>query len=319
MSSYDRGWSPATVDPDAVTKGRRDDHGHAGAVVDFRLRLPVELRPKDQRSTPAHILGRYDSILGVEATSSRSLSELLEDLGRHSIAHGVIHAEYEFGDPADAMNEAVARLCAEEPRLFSGVGTISLEDLRVSRALDQVRRVSEYGLIGINVQPAFFRLAPTDRRLYPVYALASELDLIVALHTGINYSTSMPMANDHPAHLDEIACDFPELRLVACHAGWPWATEMAAVARRHPNVYLEFGGLSPRYVAERGTGWDVMYRHMGSLLSGQILFASDWPVFPLDQALTEWRATSLSGPVKAKLLSQNAKKLLSLSEMLGDE
>ena len=110
-------------------------------------------------------------------------------------------------------------------------------------------------------------MAIDDRVLYPVYAKADELGLHVALHTGINYTVSFPIRNDQPLQLDQVACDFPGLVLIACHAGWPWVAEMVAVLRKHPNVYAEFGGLAPRYVCEPNTGWEVMKRFMNSLLS----------------------------------------------------
>ena len=129
----------------------------------------------------------------------------------------------------------------------------------------------------------------TDPRLYHAYARCEELGLIVCLHTGVNYTTVYPIANDHPLQLDEVACQFPDLVLVVCHAGWPWAAEMVTVMRKHPNVYADFGGLAPRCVDEDGTGWSVMRRFLNSLLAGQMLFATDWPVFPMSRALPEWR------------------------------
>ena len=181
--------------------------------------------------------------------------------------HAVVHAEYEYGDDADALNEAVGKLVSEHPDKFSGYGTISMSPVKIPRALAQVRRVAELGLTGLSLQPSFFGMAIDDRVLYPVYAKADELGLHVALHTGINYTVSFPIRNDQPLQLDQVACDFPGLVLIACHAGWPWVAEMVAVLRKHPNVYAEFGGLAPRYVCEPNTGWEVMKRFMNSLLS----------------------------------------------------
>lgn len=83
-----------------------------------------------------------------------------------------------------------------------------------------------------------------------------------------------------------------------------------AVARKHPNVYLEFGGLAPRYVGAPGTGWEVVFRFMNSLLSRQVLFGTDWPVFPMARALAEWRELGLKPQVLDALLSGNAERLL---------
>lgn len=277
-------------------------------VIDFRVRLPLELRPSDE--LPDDYLSQYDEVLSLSDNRHRTLDQLIGDMDAAGVAHAVVHAEYEYGDDADALNEAVAKVVLQQPERFSGFGTISMSQLKLPRALAQVRRVSELGLKGLSLQPSFFGMAIDDRLLYPVYAKADELGLAVALHTGINYTVTFPIRNDQPLQLDQIACDFPDLTLIACHAGWPWVPEMVAVLRKHPHVYAEFGGLAPRYVCEQNTGWEVMFRFMNSLVSRQVLHGTDWPVFPMERALSEWRAGSLRPDVLTALLGGNAGRLL---------
>ena len=277
-------------------------------VIDFRVRLPTELRPPV--SMPPEYVDQYDAVLGLEARRDLSAEALVAEMVAAGVSHAVVHAEYEYGDPADDMNEAVAALVARDPERFSGYGTVSLSPMRTMRAVRQVARSAELGLRGINIQPSFFGMPIDHAQLYPVYAKACELGLAVGVHTGINYTSHLPIKHDHPLQLDQVACDFPDLTLIACHAGWPWAAEMVAVARKHPKVYLEFGGLAPKYVGAAGTGWDVVFRFMNSLLAGQVLFGTDWPVFPMDRALAEWRGLGLKPAVLDGLLGGNASRLL---------
>ena len=278
------------------------------AVVDFRVRLPTELRPPEE--LPPEYVTRYDAVLGLEERRDLTLAALGAEMDAAGVEHAVVHAEYEYGDPADALNEAVAELVARQPDRLFGFGTVTLEPLRVMRAVRQVARVAELGLRGINLQPSFFGVAIDHPQLYPVYAKACELGLAVGVHTGVNYTSHLPIRNDHPLQLDQVACDLPELTLIACHAGWPWAAEMVAVARKHPTVYLEFGGLAPKYVGAPGTGWEPVFRFMNSLLAGQVLYGTDWPVFPMERALAEWRALGLKPAVLEALLGGNAARLL---------
>lgn len=277
-------------------------------VIDFRVRLPLALRPSQE--LPDDYLSQYDKVLDLSANRDRSVEQLIADMDGSGVTHAVVHAEYEYGDEADALNDAVAKIVAQHPGRFSGYGTISMAHLKIPRALAQVQRVADLGLKGLNLQPSFFGMAIDDRPLYPVYAKANELGLQVALHTGINYTVTFPIRNDQPLQLDQVACDFPDLVLIACHAGWPWIPEMVAVLRKHPNVYAEFGGLAPRYVCEQNTGWEVMFRFMNSLLAGQVLYGTDWPVFPMDRALSEWRNGGLRPEVLSALLGGNARRLL---------
>ncbi|MBO9524186.1 MAG: amidohydrolase [Nocardioidaceae bacterium] len=279
-------------------------------LIDARVRLPEELRVRVRGSSPELLHEQYDRVLDLTAkTAAGTLDALLNGLDDAGIARAVLHAEYEDDADATQLNDAVAALVAKFPERFRGVGTIDLPLSSPTAAARQVDQIAALGLVGVNVQPAFFDLDIDDRRLYPVYSRAEELGLVVALHTGINYSRMSPIRHERAELLDQVACDFPGLRLVACHAGWPWVTEFCAVARRHPTVYLEFGGLAPRYVGQPGTGWDVLFTYLPKLLTGQVLFGTDWPVMPFGRVLEEWRALDLGDDVLERLLGGNARAL----------
>lgn len=278
-------------------------------IIDTRVRLPSDLRT-DLAESPAELSERYDQVLDLSNRSRQGISELLAKMDHSGVDMALVHAEYEHGDPADELNASVAELIAAHPRRFRGVGTISqARPINIMRALPQVTTCEQAGFVGISLQPAFFHTPINDPHLFPVYAKAAELNLTVFVHTGINYGTTHPFGNDHPMLLDEIACAFPGLRLIACHAGWPWTGDMVALARKHPNVFLEFGGLAPKYIAAPGTGWEVVYRFMNSLLQDQVLFGSDWPAFDFGRALDEWRSMHLKDEVRDKLLGRNAGRL----------
>ena len=50
-----------------------------------------------------------------------------------------------------------------------------------------------------------------------------------------------------PITLDTIACDFPELKIIGIHTGWPWVEEMISVAWKHPNVYIGSDAYAPKF------------------------------------------------------------------------
>ncbi|GAA2826286.1 amidohydrolase family protein [Kribbella solani] len=279
-------------------------------LIDARVRLPFELRAKVRGSSPALLHEQYDRILDLSAKSEAgTLAAMFGELDDTGIARAVIHAEYEDDADAAQLNDAVAGLVAQHPDRFAGVGTIMLPPASPGAAARQVDAIAALGLAGVNIQPAFFGMDIDDRRLYPAYARAEELGLVVALHTGINYSRMHPIRHERAELLDQVACDFPQLRLMACHGGWPWVAEYCAVARRHPTVYLEFGGLSPKYVGRPGSGWDVLMSFLPRVLVDQVLFGTDWPVMPIDRVLHEWQEIGLETPVLERLLGANARDL----------
>lgn len=276
----------------------------------------MEYHPSIEGVDTTEYFTQYDAVLDLSESRYKTLSDLKQEMDTSGISHAIIHAEYEFGDPANVINKAVAKLVNKYPHKFSGFGTISMEKFRISKAIKQLHEVNELGLLGINIQPAFFNMSIKDKRLYPLYYMAQELELVVALHTGINYSTAHPIKYEHPLLIDRVACDFPNLRLIACHASWPWIPEIVAIARKHPQLYLDFGGLSPRYIGVSGSGWEMMYHFMDNLLSEQILFATDWPTFPMQRAVDEWNNLGLRQETLSKAFNKNVKRLFDMEKTI---
>ncbi|GLZ09267.1 hypothetical protein Acsp03_67330 [Actinomadura sp. NBRC 104412] len=279
-------------------------------VIDARVRLPQDLRPDAEYSAPRRQTEQYDRVLNLrEKMNGGTLEGLLACMEAEGITQAVMHAESEGGEDGDALNEALARVVSDRPSVFRGVGCLDIAGRRPGEMALQAARIADMGMLGVTLQPAFFGLDIDDRVLYPMYARAEELGLIACVHTGITYSRMHPLRHERPEMLDQVACDFPDLKIVACHAGWPWATEFAAVARRHPTVHLEFGALAPKYVARPGTGWDALFGMMPNLLRGQILYGSDWPVMEPRRALAEWRDSGLDEATLTALFHDNAAAL----------
>lgn len=281
-------------------------------IIDFRVRVPISLCP-DIKLTEEQT-GQYDAVLDVsnKQAKAQTLEDLLRQMDNNGVDHAIMHAENEVGDVGDALNRTVADIVEKHPERLTGIGTVSLEDLSIKKALRQVDDCVEMGFIGLSIEPAFFGLHLDEKKLYPVYAKAQENNLLVALHTGINYSAHRPMSGENPMLLDDIACDFPDLTLIASHGGWPWVAEMVAVARKHPNIYIEFGGLAPKYIGATGSGWEMMYRFMNSVLSKQILYGTDYPSMDHQRSISEWQALSLKPSTLEQLLCTNAKTLINI-------
>ncbi|WP_153394990.1 amidohydrolase family protein [Ornithinicoccus halotolerans] len=279
-------------------------------IIDARVRLPQDQRPRGSYEAPKRQTEQYDKVLDLtEKMNSGTLRGLLAALDDQGIGRAVMHAESEGGEDADVLNQALAAVVGRHPDRFIGIGCVDVGTPYPTEMARQVVRAAELGHVGVSFQPAFFGLDIDDRRLYPLYARAEEMGLVVAVHTGITYSRMHPLRHEKPELLDQVACDFPDLKLIACHAGWPWATEYAAVARRHPTVYLEFGALAPKYVARAGTGWDAMFAMMPTLLREQVLYGSDWPMMEPARAIAEWRASGLPADALEALFCSNAQRL----------
>jgi hypothetical protein len=158
-----------------------------------------------------------------------------------------------------------------------------------------------------------FKIAPTNKKMYPIYSTCVELDIPIWFHISINYSTNT-MEVERPIYLDVVAQDFPELKIIAGHGGWPWVNEMIAVAWRNPNIYIDIASYLPKYLGMKGTGWETLMHFGNSVLQDKILFGSTWLFMGMSikQLADEVMKLPLKEAVKAKWLYYNAARLFKI-------
>ena len=272
-------------------------------IVDFRVQIPKTRRSVER---PDFML-RYNDMFDLDSVSYTE-AELVELL-QAGVATAVIQAEWDSGDYR-ALNDRVAELASRHPH-FIGFGTVNPAD-GYAAAQEVERCIRELGLVGINNQPFASQVHADAAICYPVYTRCRDYDVPVTVHTGVNYSSSKSLEFGRPIYLDRVACNFPGIKLVMNHGGWPWVPEAVAIARKHANVFLEIGGISPKYIGRERTGWEVFLQFANSLLSDQILFATD-SMLPFARAVEEAKALPLKPQTIEKLMGGNALRLLGRS------
>lgn len=208
-------------------------------------------------------------------------------------------------------NEIVAELVRAFPGRFRGFAGV--DPHKGEQAVEGLwQDVKERGLCGAMISPWEHLMFSDDERYFPIYETCVELDIPIWIHTSVNFSRQIPMEYGHPLRLDRVAVKFPELKIMAGHAGWPWVTEMVAVAWRHPNVYIEISGIRQKYMGMEHTGWEPLIHYGNSVLQDKVLFATAWPLLPLVRAVQDVKNLPLKEEVKTKWLGENARRLLRL-------
>ena len=110
----------------------------------------------------------------------------------------------------------------------------------------------------------------------------------------------------HPLAVDDLAADFPNLKIVAAHPGWPWSDEMTAVALHKGNVYWEMSGWAPKYFPQ------ALKKDIASRLQDKIMFGSDYPSIPHERLLREWDELGYPEALMEKIFHGNAERILGL-------
>ncbi|MDA8195096.1 MAG: amidohydrolase family protein [Thermaerobacter sp.] len=278
-------------------------------IVDARVRVTLPDRNSDLRplELPSY-MEQYNQVIQYGDHYRATDENLMDEMRNNDVARAFLHAEREFPEEdAHRLNEHVLELQMRHPDTFIGFATVNTS--RIRSAVAELRRTYELGLRGLNLQPCFLEMEPVDRHLYPLYAEAEALGIPVALHTGINYSRRHSLNYDHPLYLDTIACDFPDLTIIACHGAWPWVADMVAIARKHPTVYIELGGLAPKYLAVPGSGWEMLLHFGQNVLREQVLFATDWPIMSFGRAIAEMQNLPITAATKEAWMQLNGARL----------
>lgn len=208
-------------------------------------------------------------------------------------------------------NKKVAEFVALNPDRFLYMGAVDPhKGMKAVRELEFCAK--EYDMKCLTVEPCFHKIYSNDKLYYPIYAKCVELDIPVWVHTSINFVPHLKMDFGRPIYLDEVASDFPELKIIAGHGGWPWVNELMGVLWRHPNVYTDTAALNPKYITADGSGWDTLMRYGNTLLQDKILFATAWPALDFKSAVDQLNELPLKDEVKEKWFGGNAEKLLKL-------
>jgi predicted TIM-barrel fold metal-dependent hydrolase len=146
----------------------------------------------------------------------------------------------------------------------------------------------QLGAVGMKLAPLYQGVHPLDQRCREIYRYCQQHQLPVLFHAGTSFVGGTPLDYSRPVHFDNVAVEFPDLKMVLAHLGHPWEGETIAVIRRHPNVFADLSALYYR-------PWQF-YNSMRLLVEyhteAKVLFGSDFPFTTTAGSLTGVRGVN---------------------------
>ena len=187
---------------------------------------------------------------------------------------------------------------------------VPMGGLHPARTKDPVRDVDElvdvHGVKAFKLHPSHQLVSPLsyleDENLAKIYAQLERRGVPMTVHTGTSVFPGARNRFADPMLLDDVAIDFPRLKIVLAHAGRPlWGKTAAFLARRHGNVFLDLSGIPPKRLPE----------HLPRLpdLAEKSMFGSDWPgpgVKGIAQNVKDFLDLPLPDAAKRAILWDNA-------------
>jgi len=205
-----------------------------------------------------------------------------------SICMGLTETQrFAFPD-AKAQTPMVADLANRPPVFFTclGINPYTLDDNAMARITQLVK--GDNGIVGFKIYAGYYHYHVYDAIYAPVYRLAAEHGLTVAIHTGDTYSEQGLLEYSHPLTADRVAVQFRDTKFLLCHMGDPWIMDACEVAYKNRNVFLDISGLlagDAQLVRATEKREKVMHHYSQGLIYlnnyKKAVFGTDWPIIPM--------------------------------------
>ncbi|HSD16603.1 MAG TPA: amidohydrolase family protein [Thermomonas sp.] len=208
-------------------------------------------------------------------TDDAAMSATLDAMRKHNVVMAL----------ASGPLPDVQRWVAANPeRLIAGVGLGPLDTLPDAASLRRMvseKSIAALGELGLQ----YHGLSASDPKVAHYFALAEELDIPVALHTGLGGSgtayTCCPKFRTslgNPETVEDMLIRHPKLRVYLMHAGYPYLAETKAILQSYPQVYVDISALN--WTLPRAEFHSYLKALIDAGLGKRIMFGSDQMVWP---------------------------------------
>lgn len=206
------------------------------------------------------------------------------------------------------VNQFVANYVKHDPKRLISCG--SLHPRHSTNIMADVDQLLRLGLRMIKIHPPHQLLYPNDylhgvKELEIIYRAAEASGIPVMFHTGTSVFPGARNKFGDPIYVDDVAVDFPKLKIILAHGGRPlWMNTAFFLLRRHANIYLEISGIPPKSL--------LNYFPRLPEIAHKTMFGTDWPspgVEDVKRNLDDFRTLPISSEVRDQILGKTAASL----------
>jgi hypothetical protein len=184
----------------------------------------------------------------IKADIRRCVKEEAWKVSEEDYIRGTSAAErvFVFGIRAKAVgfnsnNERVAAFARKNPRRYVFVASVDPMD---ADFMEQLRYVhTRLGAKMLKLGPIYQGLHPHDGRYRQIYTYCQQHGLPIITHMATTFASGVPLEYARPVLMEQICCEYPELKVILAHMGHPWEGEAIAAIRKQPNLYSDISAL----------------------------------------------------------------------------
>jgi uncharacterized protein len=210
------------------------------------------------------------------------------------------------------VNEFISEFCKENPKRLIPFGSINPQiktgqESRIDELLGKLK------IRGIKIHPSHQTIYPNEylhgnESLAYLYKKCENEGIPVMFHTGTSIFIGARNRYADPIYVDDVAVDFPKLKIILAHGGRPlWMETCMFLVRRFPNVMIDVSSIPPLKVLE--------YFPRLEDIAHRALFGTDWPapmVPGMRANFEQFSKLKLNAESFEKITRLNARKLFEL-------
>lgn len=250
-----------------------------------------------------------DKVISLE----NSLTLLTDTMLENKVDYSLVLSSYKVNKNRPSTKQVVEAISGRESLgVVSGISYLNYNH----RDIREIGEYLENGLIkGLKFYPGYEPFYPNDSRLKVWYEMAIEYDTPVMFHSGDTYTPSGKVKYSHPLHIDDLAVDYPELKIVICHVGNPWIKDCMEVVYKNKNVYADISGLVLGDFSEKFERYikneiEEMITYAGD--PNYLLYGTDWPISNMKSYLKFMDQLEIADDKKELILWKNAADLFKI-------
>jgi predicted TIM-barrel fold metal-dependent hydrolase len=241
------------------------------------------------------------------------LNKLTDTMAENNVDYSLVLTSYKVNEHRPGIRKVVeATRDRKNLGVVAGISYLNYKE-------KDLREISDYlaaGLIkGLKLYPGYEPFYPYDNRLKVVYDLAVEYDVPMMFHSGDTYSPKGRIRFSHPIHIDDVAVDNPDMKIVICHVGNPWIKDCMEVVYKNKNVYTDFSGLVLGDFTEKFEKYMKNELEEMILYAGEpkyLLYGTDWPISTMKSYLNFMKQLDLPEDKKELILWKNSAELFKI-------
>ncbi len=236
---------------------------------------------------------------------------MIEEYHANGVGRAVLlgwDAETNTGNPP-VPNDYVAEVRDEYDDFFIGFGSV---DPLKDDCVEEARRcVEDLALSGFKFQQIAQGFDPSDPEHRELWATIEELEVPVVFHGGNSTlgacapgGRGLKIKYGNPMLIDDVAAEFPDLRILIAHPAYPWEKEQLAICQQKGNVYMDLSGWMPEYIDEQ------VLHYAKTLLCDKVMFGTDYPMLEPEPWLEGFADLEFDEELQRKILWENAAEFL---------